>query len=127
MASDPLQGTRASVPSPIVNSRAGRFLCSLLRTAAAALRIGVSGKWVSFAGSFSSVGEHRHLFRRLYHNVGGVFALPDDVDAALGMGLERPGNCCSASHSQYWNGGNLQIQDRMAIFPGNLRRVSKGS
>ena len=36
-----------------LHPRFGRLLCSLLRTAAAALRIGVSGDWVTFAGSFS--------------------------------------------------------------------------
>ena len=65
------------------------------------------------------------MFRRLYRNVGGVFALPDDVDVALGMGLERPGTCCGASHSQYWSGGNLQIQDRMAIFPATFAEFQK--
>ena len=56
-----------------------------------------------------------------------ISALPDDADVALGMGLERPGTCRGASGDQYWNGGNLQVQDRKAIFPGVHRRVSKGS
>jgi hypothetical protein len=44
--------------------------------------------------------------------VGGLPALSDDADLALGMGLERPGTCSGASAYQYWHGGNLQIQDR---------------
>jgi hypothetical protein len=58
---------------------------------------------------------------------GRLPALPDDADLALGMGLERTRTCSGSSAFQYWNGGNLQIQDREAIFPDHLGRVSKGS
>ena len=107
--------------------RFGRLHCSLLRTAAATLGVGVSRDWHSFTDSCSPVREHPHLFWRLCHYVGGLPALPDDADLALGMGLERPGTCSGASAFQYWNGGNLQIQDSEAIFPHDLGRVSKGS
>ena len=110
-----------------LHPRFGRFLCSLLRTAAATLGVGVSRGWLSFADSCSPVRECPRLFWRLCHYVGGLPALPDDADLALGMGLERPGTCSGASASQYWNGGDLQIQDREAIFPGDLGRVSEGS
>jgi len=75
------------------NSRVRRLLRSLLRTAAATFRIGVSRDGVSIAASCSPVREHRHLFWRLCHNVGGLSALPDDADVALGMGLECIGRC----------------------------------
>src|ERR1700730_10161440 len=91
------------------NSRFRRFLCWLLRTAAATLRIRVSRDWVSFAASCSLVREHPHLFWRLCHIVGGLSALPDDADVALGMGLERPGACGVATPDQYRNGIHLQI------------------
>ena len=110
-----------------LDPRVGRFLCSLLRTAAATLGVRVSRGWLSFTDSCSPVREHPHLFWRLCHYVGGLPALPDDADLALGMGLERPGTCSGASAFQYWNGGHLQIQDREAIFPDDLGRVSKGS
>ena len=105
----------------------GRLLCSLLRTAAATLGVRVWRGWLSFTDSCSPVREHSHLFWRLCHYVGGLPALPDDADLALGMGLERPGTCSGASAYQHWNGGDLQIQDREAIFPDDLGRVSKGS
>ena len=113
---------------PIARRFTSRFrclLCSLLRTAAATLRIGVSRDWVSFAGSGSPVREHRHLFWRLCRNVGRISALPDDADLALGMGLERPGTCRGASGYQYRSGGNLQVQDREAIFPGTFAEFQK--
>src|SRR5580692_1709125 len=100
-----------------LHPRFGRFLCSLLRTAVATLGVGVSRDWLSVADSCSPVRERPHLFWGLSHYVGGLPALPDDADLPLGMGLERPGTCCGASAGQYWNGGNLQIQDRQAIFP----------
>jgi uncharacterized membrane protein YqjE len=42
-------------------------------------------------------------------------------------GWSAPGTCSGAPAYQYWVGGNLQIQDRQAIFPSDLGRVSKGS
>ena len=59
--------------------------------------------------------------------VSDFSALPHDADAALGMGLERPSTCSWATCPQYWSGNNLQIQDRKPVFPGNVRRASKGS
>src|ERR1700737_601000 len=73
------------------DSRLARFLCSLRRTPAATLRIGVSREGASFALSRSPVGEQRHLLFWLCRDVDRFSALPDDVDLALGMGLERPG------------------------------------
>ena len=35
--------------------------------------------------------------------------------------------CRGTTGYQYWNGDHLQIQDRKAIFPSDLGRVSKGS
>ena len=66
-------------------------------------------------------------FWRLCHYVGGLPALPDDADLALGMGLERPGTCGGASAGRYWNGVNLQIQNRQTIFSSDLGGVAKGS
>jgi hypothetical protein len=109
------------------NPRSRRFFFSLSRIAAATLGIGVSRDCVSFARSCSPVGEHCGFFGRLCRNVGGFFALPDDVDAALGVGLERSRTCSCASCPQYRSGNNLQIQDRKASFSGVVRRVSKGS
>src|ERR1700722_11957389 len=105
----------------------GRYLYSLLRTAAATLGIGVSRDWFAFADSCSPLREHPHLFCRLSHYVGGLPALPDDVDLTLGMGMERPGPCLGAYDYRYWNGGHLENQDREAIFPGDFSRISKGS
>src|ERR1700693_3653167 len=102
------------------NSRFRRFLCWLLRTAAATLGIGVSPDWVSFAASCSPVREHPHLFWRLCRDVGRFSSLPDDADLALGMGLERPGTCGVASPDQYRNGGHLQIQNRKTILSSDL-------
>jgi hypothetical protein len=110
-----------------LHPRFGRVLCSLLRIAAATLGVGVSRDWLSFADSCSPVRECSRVFWRLCHYVGGLPALPDDADLALGVGLERLGTCSGASAYQHWNDGDLQIQDREAIFPGNLGRVSKGS
>jgi hypothetical protein len=110
-----------------LHPRFGRFLCSLLRTAAATLGVGVSRGWLSFADSCSPVRERPPLLWRLCRYVGGLPALSDDADLALGMGMERPGTCSGASAYQYWNGGNLQIQDGEAIFPCDLGRVSEGS
>jgi hypothetical protein len=110
-----------------LHPRLGRFLCSLLRTAAATLGVGVSRDWLSFTDSCSPVRERPHLFCRLCHYVGGLPALPGDADLAMGMGMERPGTCIGAFDYQYWNGGNLEIQDREAIFPSDLGRISKGS
>jgi uncharacterized membrane protein YqjE len=42
-------------------------------------------------------------------------------------GLERLGACWDASRYQYWNGDDLQIQNREAVFPGDHSRVSEGS
>ena len=89
--------------------------------------MGILRDWLSFADSCSAVRERPYLFWRLCHYVGGLPALPDDADRTLGMGLERPGTCSGASAGQYWNSGNLQIQYRQAIFPGDLGRISKGS
>ena len=36
-------------------------------------------------------------------------------------GVGAPGTCSGASAYQHWNGGHLQIQDREAIFPGDLK------
>ena len=110
-----------------LHPRFGRLLCSLLRTAAATFWVGVSRDWLSFVDSCSPVRERAHLLWRFCHYVGGLPALSDDADLALGMGLERPSTCSGASAYQYWRGGNLQIQDREAIFPSDLGRVSKGS
>ena len=110
-----------------LHPRFGRVLCSLLRTAAATLGAGVSRDWFPFTDSCSPVRERPGLFWRLFNYVGGFPALPDDADLALGVGLERPGTCGGACAYQYWNGGNLQVQDREANFPGDLGRVSKGS
>ena len=110
-----------------LHPRFGRLLCSLLRTAAATLGDGVSRGWLSFADSCSPVRECPRLLWRFCHYVGGLPALSDDADLALGMGLERPSTRSGAFAYQYWHGGNLQIQDREAIFPSDLGRVSKGS
>ena len=67
------------------------------------------------------------MFWRLCHNGSGFSALSDDADVALGMGLERLGACWDASRYQYWNGDDLQIQNREAVFPGDHSRVSEGS
>ena len=109
-----------------LHPRFGRFLCSLLRTAAATLWVGVSRGWLSFADSCSPVRERPRLLWRLCRYVGGFPALPDDADLALGMGLERPGTWRGASAYQYWNGGNPQIQDQQAVFSSDFDRVSKG-
>ncbi|MGA8654708.1 MAG: hypothetical protein WB586_01040 [Chthoniobacterales bacterium] len=37
------------------------------------------------------------------------------------------GTCRGAFCCQYWGRGDLQIQDREAVFPCHLRRVSEGS
>jgi hypothetical protein len=46
---------------------------------------------------------------------------------SLEMGLGSPGTRSGASADQYLNGGNLQIEDREAMAPGDLGGVSKGS
>ena len=83
-----------------LHPRFGRFLCSLLRTAAATLGVRVTRGWLSFTDSCSPVRERPGLFWRLFNYVGGFPALPHDADLALGVG---------------------------ANFPGDLGRISKGS
>ena len=92
-----------------LHPRFGRLLCSLLRTSAATLGLGVSRGWLSFADSCSPVRERPRLLWRLCHYVGGLPALPDDADLTLGMGVERPGTRRGASAYQYRNGSYLQI------------------
>ena len=128
MELDSSQSARASKPSSLGSIQdLVAFFFRYLEPPAATLGVGVSRGWLSFAGSCSPVRERPHLFCRLRHYVGGLPPLPDDADLALGMGLERPGTCSGASAGQYWNGGNLQIQNRQAIFPSDLGGVSKGS
>jgi hypothetical protein len=53
-----------------LHPRFGRFLCSLLRTAAATLGVGVSRGWLSVADSCSLIRERPYLFWRLCYYVG---------------------------------------------------------
>ena len=126
--SDPSPSPRAPAPSPVDSIRdLGAFFVHYLELRLQLL--GLESRETAFHLLVLALllVATLVLFWRLCHNVGGFPALPDDADVALGMGLERLGPWSYASRSQYWSGGNLQIQDRMAIFPGHLRRVSKGS
>ena len=128
MELDSSQSARASKPSSLGSIQdLVAFFFRYLEPPAATLGVGVSRGWLSFADSCSPVRECPRLFWRLCHYVGGLPALPNDADLALGVGLERPGTCGGAAPDQYRNGGHLQISDREAILSSDLGRVSKGS
>ena len=67
-------GTRVSEPAPLDSIRDFVYSVGCLELRLQLLRMESREKGVSFDGSCSPVREHRHLFWRLCHNVGGFFA-----------------------------------------------------